>query len=55
MRPLKKRPACVRLSIAVMHPSTQWCSPVKEVTAKVEKIKVRTLTWDVLFSLHSIL
>lgn len=38
--------------IAVMYRLTELCSSVKEVTAKIEEIKVRTLTRTVLFSAH---
>lgn len=34
---------CTCLFIAVVRHYSQWCSLVKEVTAKIEKIKVGTL------------
>ena len=45
----------MRLLIAVIHRCTQRRPSVKEVTVKIEEIKVRTLTWAASSITHGIL
>ena len=52
MQPLKRPQTYVRLSVVVTHRFAQYSS-VKEITAKVEKIKVGTSVQATSFSPHS--
>ena len=46
---------CTCLFMAIARHFSQWCFSVKEVTAKIEKIKVRALAQTAFFRLHRVL